>query len=275
MAVAPTRPVTWVWEPFCAATAVRDPLVLTGNPWKSPAARFAAPTPTISRSPSTSSPLRAENAEAVEIVSVNDTSAMPSAPATSSHRSSRGTVGTVNGGTPSGIGPTTATPRSCRSSRVTVAIASTTATSTPGNRGSARWKPRISTRLAAPTARAAPTVSPSTRPCTNPAPSSTRLSASTEKPRSLGSWPTTMVSASPFMYPTCVGFDNSSATNPSRKTPASTVIAPTSNASSEAYATARPGSPSATVSGITVAAIIGPSAESGPSTRTLDGPKTA
>ena len=80
MAAAPTRPVTWVLAPFCAATAVRDPLVLTGNPWKKPAAMFAAPTPIISRSPSTSAPVRAANADAVEIVSVNDTSAIPSAP---------------------------------------------------------------------------------------------------------------------------------------------------------------------------------------------------
>ena len=43
-----------------------------------------------------------------------------------------------------------------------------------------------------------------------------------------------MVSAKPFMYPICVGLDNSSATNPSLKTPASTVIAPTINANSEA-----------------------------------------
>ena len=140
MAVAPTRPVTWVLAPFCAATAVRDPLVLTGKPWKKPAATFAAPTPTISRSPSTSAPVRAANTDAVEIVSVNDTNAIPSAPASSSHRSSSGTVGTVNGGTPSGIGPTTLTPLSSRSNRFTAAIASTTAMRTPGTRGSARWK---------------------------------------------------------------------------------------------------------------------------------------
>ena len=138
MAAAPTRPVTWVLAPFSAATAVREPLVLTGNPWKKPAARFAAPTPTISRSPSTSAPVRAANTDAVEIVSVNATNAIPRAPTTSSHRSSSGTVGTVNGGTPSGIGPTTVTPRSCRSNRFTAAIESTTATSTPGTRGSTR-----------------------------------------------------------------------------------------------------------------------------------------
>ena len=29
---APTRPVTWDFERACSATAVRDPLVLTGKP---------------------------------------------------------------------------------------------------------------------------------------------------------------------------------------------------------------------------------------------------
>ena len=57
--------------------------------------------------------------------------------------------------------------------------------------------------------------------------------------------------------------------------PPSTVIAPTSRASIEASATARAGSPFAPTSGRIVAAIIGPSDESGPSTRMRDGPKTA
>ena len=93
MAAAPTRPVTCVFAPACSATAVREPLVLTGKPWKSPAARLAAPMPIISLLPSTSSPVRAANADAVEIVSVSETSAMPSAPPISSARSDRSTSG--------------------------------------------------------------------------------------------------------------------------------------------------------------------------------------
>ena len=54
IAAAPTSPVTCVLAPACSATAVREPLVLTGKPWKSPAARLAAPIPTISRLPSIS-----------------------------------------------------------------------------------------------------------------------------------------------------------------------------------------------------------------------------
>ena len=41
-------PVSWVFAPDRSATAVREPLVLTGKPWNRPAARFAAPMPIIS-----------------------------------------------------------------------------------------------------------------------------------------------------------------------------------------------------------------------------------
>ena len=51
--------------------------------------------------------------------------------------------------------------------------------------------------------------------------------------------------------------------------------APTSRASIDARAIAFAGSPSAPTSGRIVAAIIGPSDESGPRTRILDGPNTA
>jgi hypothetical protein len=39
--------------------------VLTGNPWNKPAARFAAPMPTISPLPRTSCPVRAATADAL------------------------------------------------------------------------------------------------------------------------------------------------------------------------------------------------------------------
>ena len=53
------------------------------------------------------------------------------------------------------------------------------------------------------------------------------------------------------------------------------MIAPTNSASIEASATARAGSPLAAIKGRIVAAIIGPSDESGPRTRIFDGPKIA
>ncbi len=52
--LAATNPVNWVLAPDWAATAVRDPLVLTGNPEKRPAARFADPMPASSWLPFTS-----------------------------------------------------------------------------------------------------------------------------------------------------------------------------------------------------------------------------
>jgi hypothetical protein len=53
------------------------------------------------------------------------------------------------------------------------------------------------------------------------------------------------------------------------------MITPTRMASIEASAMARSGLPPAPTSGRIVAAIIGPSEESGPSTRIRDGPKAA
>ena len=53
---APTRPVSCVRDPAFSATAVREPLVLTGKPWNRPAATLAVPMPIISRLPSTFTP---------------------------------------------------------------------------------------------------------------------------------------------------------------------------------------------------------------------------
>ena len=103
---APTRPVSWVFAPARSATAVREPLVLTGKPVNRPAATLAAPMPTISWFARTSWPVRPANADEVEIVSASETTAMPIAPATSSGRSASSTRGIVNGGRPLGSTPT-------------------------------------------------------------------------------------------------------------------------------------------------------------------------
>ena len=104
IAAAPTSPVSCVFAPACSATAVREPLVLTGKPWKKPAPRFAAPMPIISLLPSISWPVRAANAEAVEIVSVRDTSAMPSG-SRNQQREVGHRAGQVRGGEALGQGP--------------------------------------------------------------------------------------------------------------------------------------------------------------------------
>ena len=171
MATAPTTPVSWILAPACSATAVRDPLVLTGKPWKRPAARLAAPMPIISWLASTSWPVRAANADEVEMVSVSDTSVMPSAPG---HQQRTGrpssTLGTVNGGKPWGsvADQRHALARRGRRRR-RPRWPPTTATSTPGTLGATLaehqddrpGRPR-------PTASAAATVSPSATPSTKP-----------------------------------------------------------------------------------------------------------
>ena len=192
-------PVSCVRAPARSATAVREALVLTGNPWNSPAARLAAPMPSISWLPLISWPVRAANADAVEMVSASDTTAMASAPAASGARSDHCTVGMVSGGKPCGSSPTRLTPRSPSSKMLLTAMARTTMTSTAGTFGSQRWRTRTTATPPRPTAAAAGTTSPSATPRTKPAISANRPSASTPKPSSLGSWPIRMVRASPFM----------------------------------------------------------------------------
>ena len=75
----------------------------------------------------------------------------------------------------------------------------TTAASTPGTFGNQRWQARINANPNRPITRAAGTVSPLPSPLANPRSSAMKLSPSTEKPNSLGSWPTRMVRARPFM----------------------------------------------------------------------------
>ena len=72
-----------------------------------------------------------------------------------------------------------------------------------------------------------------------------------------------------------VGFEIRSAMKPSLAMPATVMITPTISASADASATARSGSCCGSTRGRRVAAIIGPSDESGPRTRIFDGPNTA
>ena len=163
-------------------------------------AMLAAPMPIISRLPSTSSPVRAANADAVEIVSVSETSAMPSAPANEQRQVAERHV--RDGERREALGQR-ADERDAVVREVehdAAAIDSTTATSTPGTLGSTRCRTRISDQAdASPIASAAPHRLAVGTPSTKPRASSIRPSASTEKPNSFGSWPTRIVSARPFM----------------------------------------------------------------------------
>src|SRR6187431_1290886 len=70
---APTTPVSCVFEPDASATGVREELLLIGNPWNSPAARLAAPRPTISWFGSTWDRVLAAYVRDRTLVSANDT----------------------------------------------------------------------------------------------------------------------------------------------------------------------------------------------------------
>ena len=134
---APTTPVSWLFAPDCSATAVREPLVETANPWNSPAARLAAPSPIISWFGSTSSPRRAAKLVAVAIVSVSETSVMPTAAMTGAADVARcSSTGTLGVGTPWGSEPDGRDPVGRRSSTAETIVTPTTATRIAGTRGS-------------------------------------------------------------------------------------------------------------------------------------------
>ena len=194
---APTSPVTCVLEPACSATAVREPLTEMAKPWNRPAPTLEAPTAIISRFASTSSPRRAAKLEDVAMVSVSETSTMPTAAAASVARSLALVQGNEGVGSPDGSVPTVFTPSAARSKAAETTVAATTATSTAGIFFEMRGSPSSSASVPRPTRsvvvfvwsrfeKKAPTLS-------------TKLSASVEKPKSLGSWPTMIVMASPFM----------------------------------------------------------------------------
>ena len=110
MTAAPTTPVTWDRDPACSATAVRDPLVLTGKPWNRPAAMFAAPMPIISWSPRTLlSAAGGERRGRRHRVGEGD-HGDGERPGEERGTSPHGTAGTVNGGNPCGSTPMVSTP---------------------------------------------------------------------------------------------------------------------------------------------------------------------
>ncbi len=182
---APMRPVSCVFAPDCSATAVRDPLVETAKPWRKPAVTFAAPMPIISWFGSTSSPRLAAKLEAVAMVSVSETSVMPTA-ATKSGPTSLSDVHGISGdGNPFGREPTVTTPFDARSSTADTIVAPATATRTAGTRRVSRGSTSSTASTARPTRSARPTVW--SRLLKKAPTSSKKPSASVEKPKSLGS----------------------------------------------------------------------------------------
>ena len=148
---APTIPVSWVFAPDCSATAVRELLDETAKPWKKPAARLAVPTPIISWFGFTCSPRRELNEVDRAIVSVSDTSTMPTAATSNGQTSFTSVHGTSGVGRPSGSPPTVL--RSKSKSAVS-SVAPTTATSTAGILRVMRGRTSSTARVASPMTRA-------------------------------------------------------------------------------------------------------------------------
>ena len=195
---APTRPVTCVLAPDCSATAVREPLTEIAKPWNRPAPTLEAPTAIISRFASTSSPRRAAKLDDVAMVSVSETSTMPTAAAASVGRSLALVHGNEGVGRPGGSVPdrlhalgreVEARPRP-----------PSPPPPRPARRGSSSR--RAAGRAAARVCRGrrgASSCSSGRGSRRTPRPRRRSVSASVEKPKSLGSWPTMIVMASPFM----------------------------------------------------------------------------
>ena len=101
---APMMPVSWLLAPDCSATAVRELLAEMANPRKKPAAMLAEPIPIISLFGLTRSPRRALNDVDRAMVSVSDTSVIPTAATSSDATSPMSVQGTVGRGQPLGKG---------------------------------------------------------------------------------------------------------------------------------------------------------------------------
>ncbi|MNT41388.1 hypothetical protein D3C72_1777470 [compost metagenome] len=199
-ASAPTTPVSWVFAPAASATGVRDALLLIGKPWKNPAARLAAPRPTISWFGSTRVLVRAAKVRDSTLVSANEISATAMPPSRIATRSAPLTQGTTKPGSPCGVLPSTFTPFWSRSNMLTASVATITAIRMPGTR-SKRFNNRISTRLPAPTAKLYQLVSPARIALPRLTMSRSGPASSSEMANSFGNWLTSTVSAIPFIYP--------------------------------------------------------------------------
>ena len=134
------------------------------------------------------------------MVSASDTTAMASAPAASG--ADVGPPDRRDGQRREALRqhPDQLTPRSASPKTLVAAIASTTIDEHGGHLRQPALQDQDQRRSPPrPTAAAAGTTAPSATPSTNPVTSPIRPSASTEKPNSFGSWPTRIVTASPFM----------------------------------------------------------------------------
>ena len=271
---APTTPASWVLAPAFTATGVREALALTEKPPNRPAPMLADPSASSSWFWSIRWPLRPAKVRDRTLVSAIEITAIATPPASIAWTSASDTRGTWKLGSPGGNGPTTGTPAlAARPSAAVSAVAPRAAMRIPGTCGRQRRQARMTAIDPRPSASAVGFVRPSVTPLPKAIASAGTPSPSALKPKSLGSCPTKIVSASPFSVPIRIGLDSSSVRMPSRRTPNAMHSVPETSARPAARSPARAGSPS--MRGAIVAAMIGASDESGPSTRTGLGPRTA
>ena len=232
---------------------------------------FAAPMPIISWFGSTSSPRRAAKLVEVAIVSVSDTSVMPTAASSMGATSRDAGPGQRRARQPLGQRADASTPVA-RSNRPVTTVAPTTATSTAGifvvTAAGRAGRPASPAR-----ATSAVGVGRVELRRRTPATSSTKPSASVENPNSFGQLADddgdrqAVHVADLHLLGEQVGDEARACRGRgrSRSAPTITAIIPAS-------AIAVPGSSPATTSGTIAAKISGETDESGPSTRTRDGP---
>ena len=157
------------------------------------------------------------------------TTAMPSAPGSSAHTSSSGTDGTANVGNADGRSPTTATPCAAQSNTHASAVATATATSTPGTFGARRRSTRIAAKHPAPIAAVGQWISSRRRKAS--AKRGSARSPSTAMPVSFESWLEASVIPTPARYPTRIGRESKDETIDSRRRRAASATRPTRTAS--------------------------------------------
>ncbi len=241
---APTSPVSWLLAPDCSATAVREPLVDTAKPWKNPGGQVGGPDADhllvrvdLVATASREARRRRDRVgqrdqrdadrrrqQRTDIAEVGPGQRRPRQPLREGPHRVDSQVEDGSHHRRTDHGDEDSRNRPCEAGQH----------EQNGQRDHAEDQRR---RVALVESAAG-----------TPARSSTKPSASVENPHSLGSWPTMMVIASPFMYPTWTSFESRSATKPSFAIPSPIRISPTMIAIIPASATAVSGSP-ATASG--------------------------
>ena len=216
---AATSPVSWVLAPDWKATAVREPLVLTGKPEKKPGGEVG----------------RADAGQllvAVDLVARRGRRSRPTSRSCRRWRPARCPTAAANSsgmsaesappgsdgtGKPCGSTPMTSTRRARRGrGRSRGRSPRRPRSGCPGVRGDSRLRPRMMRQAQQADARAPRGWSGHPRrPGRRRRPRRRGRSASVEKPNSFGSWPMRMTTASPARYPVRTGFESRSATKPS------------------------------------------------------------